>query len=232
MPANDLAVSVSDAMQTRRSVRAFTRQAVDPALLRPILTTAQRAPSGGNLQPWQATLLTGEAWQRVQDAVAARIALGGAGREPEYAIYPEGLAPPWENRRREVGEALYASLDIPRENKAGRMAQFMHNFKGFGAPVMLFLHCSRNMGPPQWSDMGMWLQSVMLLCVEAGLATCPQECWSLYGATIRREIGVGDDQILFSGLAIGYADAAHAVNIWPVPRAPLDEAVSWQGFEP
>ena len=231
MPANDPAISVSEAMQARRSVRAFTDQPVDAALLRQILATAQRAPSGGNLQPWQATVLTGAPWQRVQDAVAARIAMGGTGREPEYGIYPAGLIDPWENRRREVGEALYASLELPRDNKIGRMMQFVQNFKGFGAPVMLFLHCSRIMGPPQWSDMGMWLQSVMLLAVEAGLATCPQECWAMYGATIRRELGLGDDQILFCGLAIGYADAAHPVNIWPVPRIDLDEAVTWQGFD-
>src|SRR3546814_2474542 len=54
----------------------------------------------------------------------------------------------------------------------------MDNYRGFDAPVMLFLHCSRIMGPPQWSDMGMWLQSVMLLLVEHGLASCPQECRS------------------------------------------------------
>ena len=127
---------------------------------------------------------------------------------------------PWTDRRFGVGEALYASLGIPREDKRGRLAQFMDNYRGFGAPVMLFLHCSRIMGPPQWADMGMWLQSVMLLLVEHGLASCPQECWAMYGATVRRTIGLGDDQILFTGLAIGYADEDAAVNQWPVPRAP------------
>lgn len=231
MPVNDDARTVTGAMNARRSVRAFTDQPVDAGLLRQILTLAQRAPSGGNLQPWQATVVTGGAWQSVQHAVAAQIARGGAGREPEYAIYPEGLTDPWENRRRDVGEALYNSLAIPRDDRAGRMTQFMHNFTGFGAPAMLFLHCSRIMGPPQWADMGMWLQSVMLLCVEAGLATCPQECWSMYGATVRHALGLGDDQILFSGLAIGHADLAHAVNQWPVARVALEEAIDWQGFD-
>lgn len=174
--------------------------------------------------------MTGAPWQAVQDAVAEHIALGAAGTEPEYDIYPPGLIDPWATRRRNVGEALYASLGIPREDKAGRMAQFMNNYRGFGAPVMLFLHCARTMGPPQWSDMGMWLQSVMLLLVEAGLASCPQECWAMYGATVRRMLELGDDQILFSGLAIGYADDTQPVNRWPVPRAELDEVIIWQGF--
>ncbi|OWQ97741.1 nitroreductase [Sphingopyxis witflariensis] len=231
MPVTDtLSLSVTETLNRRRSVRAFTDRAVDPALLRDIFTAAQRAPSGGNLQPWQATVLTGEPWQAMKDAVAARIAMGREGHEPEYDIYPKGLTEPWEARRFGVGEGLYAALGIPREDKAGRLARFMENYRGFGAPVMLFLHCSRIMGPPQWSDMGMWLQSVMLLLVEAGLASCPQECWAMYGATVRRTLALDDGQILFTGLAIGYADEDAAVNQWPVPRAPLDEVIDWQGF--
>lgn len=228
MPATD--TSVTDALNARRSVRAFTDQPVDPALLREIFAAAQRAPSGGNLQPWQATVLTGEPWQAVKDAVAARIAMGREGQEPEYDIYPPALTEPWTDRRFGVGEALYASLGIPREDKAARLARFMDNYRGFGAPVMLFLHCSRIMGPPQWADMGMWLQSVMLLLVEHGLASCPQECWAMYGRAVRRTLGLDDGQILFTGLAIGYADTQAAVNRWPVPRASLDEVIDWQGF--
>ncbi|WP_428631431.1 nitroreductase [Sphingopyxis sp.] len=233
MPATDTPITdkgVTAALHQRRSVRKFTDQAVDPALLRDIFAAAQRAPSGGNLQPWQATVLTGAPWQAVKDAVAARLAMGREGYQPEYDIYPKGLTDPWEARRFGVGEGLYAALGIPREDKAGRLAQFVENYRGFGAPVMLFLHCSRIMGPPQWSDMGMWLQSVMLLLVEAGLASCPQECWAMYGATVRQTLALGDDQILFTGLAIGYAEQSAAVNQWPVPRVSPDEAIDWQGF--
>src|SRR3546814_13264186 len=95
---------------------------------------------------------------------------------------------------------------------------------------MLYLHCSRIMGRPQWADMGMWLQSVMLLLVERGLASCPQECWAMYGGTVRATLGLGDDQILFSGLAIGYADEAALVNKWPVPRVDLEEEIDRTGF--
>lgn len=228
MPVTD--ISVTQALHQRRSVRAFSDRAVDPALLKEIFAAAQRAPSGGNLQPWQVTVLTGEPWQAVKDAVGVRVAMGREGYEPEYDIYPKGLTEPWEARRFGVGEGLYAALGIPRDNKAGRLAQFVENYRGFGAPVMLFLHCSRIMGPPQWSDMGMWLQSVMLLLVEHGLASCPQECWAMYGATIRRTLRLDDGQILFTGLAIGYADDDAAVNQWAVPRAPLDEVIDWQGF--
>lgn len=223
-------LSVSTAIEQRRSVRAFQDRPVNKALLQDILTKAQRAPSGGNLQPWQAVVVAGDKWSDVKQAVAARIAMGRDGQEPEYDIYPRGLIDPWESRRFGVGEGLYASIGIPREDRAARLGQFMDNYKGFGAPVMLFVHCSRIMGPPQWSDMGMWLQSLMLLAVEAGLTTCPQECWAMYGKTVRNTLGLDDGQILFTGLAIGYADEDAPINNWPVPRADIDEVIDWQGF--
>jgi nitroreductase len=224
-------MTVAEALNKRRSVRAFTDRPVDAAAVRRCLELAQRAPSGGNLQPWQAVIVTGAPWQRVKDAVAARLAMGADGTQMEYAIYPEILPDPLKARRFGVGEALYAALGIPRENKMGRMMQFAQNYQGFGAPMMLFLHTARTMGPPQWSDMGMWLQSLMLLLTEAGIDSCAQECWAAYGATVREQIGLGDDQILFCGLAIGHADAAHPVNNWPVPRVPIDDVIRWDGFD-
>lgn len=224
-------MSVAAALNARRSVRAFTDQPVDVALLRDALAMAQRAPSGGNLQPWNAVVVTGALWAALKSAVAARLAMGPAGYEPEYTIYPNDLVEPWRSRRFGVGEALYAALDIPRSDKAARQLQFSANFSGFNAPLMLFVHCHRQMGPPQWSDMGMWLQSLMLLLTESGLGTCAQECWAMVGATIRRELDIPEDHLLFCGLAIGHTDTANPVNTWPVPRAALDEVVQWRGFD-
>jgi nitroreductase len=109
MPATDtLSLSVTESLHRRRSVRAFTGEPVDPAVLEAVFAAAQRAPSGGNLQPWQATLVTGAAWQTVQDAVAARIAMGREGYQAEYDIYPKGLTDPWDSRRFGVGSGAGA----------------------------------------------------------------------------------------------------------------------------
>lgn len=223
-------ITVTAAMRDRRSVRAFTDQPVDPALLRTILDTAQRAPSGGNVQPWQVSVLTGDALAAMIAAVGQRLAMGPAGSQPEYQIYPDPTPDPWMARRYGVAYAMYESLGIAREDKMGRAMAMANNFKAFGAPVLLFVHCQRFMGPPQWADMGIWLQSVMLLCREAGLDTCPQEAWANFGQTVRDQLGLGDDQILYTGLAIGHADWSAPVNNFPVDRAPLDEVVSWHGF--
>jgi nitroreductase len=81
----------------------------------------------------------------------------------------------------------------------------------------------RNHGPPQWSDCGMYLQSVMLLLREAGLDSCPQECWAIYPKTVQAFLGVPEDYMLFTGMSIGYKDANDPVNSFVPNRAALDE---------
>ncbi len=224
-------MNVTEAVTSRRSIRQFLDTPVSREVLERVLTTAQRAPSGGNVQPWNAIILTGEPLKTLIDAVQARIAANPQDRDDEYTIYPENLQEPYRSRRFGVGEAMYAALDIPRENRLGRLMQFAANFRAFDAPVLMMIHCPRNMGPPQWSDMGMWLQTIMLLLREEGLDSCAQEAWSVYAQTIKSMLGISDDDdILFCGMGIGYRDPTAPINNFDVLRAPLDEVIEWRGF--
>ena len=223
-------MTVTQAVTSRRSIRAFQDRPVDPAVLRQVLETAQRAPSGGNTQPWNAVLLTGDPLAALFAKVTEVLPQGRAAFAPEYHVYPPELEGAYEARRVGVGEAMYAALDIPRDNKMGRLAWFARNFQGFGAPVLMLVHTPKYMGPPQWSDIGMWLQTVMLLLREQGLDSCAQEAWAVFSKQIRECVDIPEDHIFFCGMAIGWGDRAHPVNQFPVARAPLDEAVRWEGF--
>ncbi|MGN6496454.1 MAG: nitroreductase [Tsuneonella sp.] len=223
-------MSVSEAVATRRSVRAFLDRPVDAGTIERVLEKAQRAPSGGNVQPWHAVVLSGEPLANLLEAVAGVFPQGRAAHSPEYAIYPPELDGVYEQRRRGVGEDMYGALEIPREDKPKRLAWFANNFRAFGAPVLMLVHTPRYMGPPQWADVGMWLQSVMLLLREDGLDSCPQEAWAVYNRQIREVVELPDDHIFFCGLAIGWRDPAAAVNQFPVARAPLGEVVRFAGF--
>lgn len=226
-----MTLNVTEAVASRRSIRAFTDQPVDQAVLRRVLEKAQRAPSGGNVQPWNAIVMTGEPLRALVERVAQVAPQGRKAMTPEYAIYPEGLDGPYEERRVGVGEAMYDALGIAREDKAARLGWFLKNFRAFDAPVLMLVHMPRYMGPPQWSDVGMWLQTVMLLLREEGLDSCPQEAWSVFGEAIRASAPIPDDHVFFCGLGIGHRDPSAPVNSFPVPRAPLEEAVKWQGFD-
>lgn len=224
-------MDVSTAVESRRSVRKFLPDPVPQDLLRRVLEKAQRAPSGGNTQPWNAIVATGEPLRRLTAAVAELFPQGRAAHAPEYHVYPPELTGVYEQRRFGVGETMYAALGIPREDKKGRLGQFMANFRAFDAPVLMLVHTPRYMGPPQWSDIGMWLQTVMLLLCEEGLDSCAQEAWAVYSPQIRANFAIPEDHIFFCGLAIGRRDPDAAINSFAVPRAPLNEAISFEGFE-
>ncbi|MDE2435288.1 MAG: nitroreductase [Sphingomonadales bacterium] len=223
-------MNVSEAVATRRSIRAFLDRPVDTAVLRRVLEKAQNSPSGGNTQPWNAALLTGEPLARLLAHVAQVVPQGRAAFAPEYNVYPPELEGRYETSRFGVGEALYAALAIPREDKASRLMWFARNFQAFGAPVLMLIHTPRYMGPPQWADIGMWLQTVALLLREEGLDSCMQEAWAVYQKQIRECVEIPEDHIFFCGMAIGWGDREAEVNRFPVPRVGLDDSVRWEGF--
>ncbi len=223
-------MNVSDAVASRRSIRQFLDQPVDPAVLRRVLEKAQNAPSGGNTQPWNAVMLTGEPLARLKALIADTIPQGLAAYSAEYPIYPAELEGRYAQSRFGVGEAMYAALEIPREDKDSRQDIFRNNFRAFGAPVLMLVHTPRYMGLPQWSDIGMWLQTVLLLLREEGLDSCAQEAWAIYQKQIREATQIPEDHIFFCGVAIGWGDRTAAVNTFPVPREPLDNVVRWEGF--
>lgn len=215
-------MKVSEAVAARRSVRGFLDTPVDPGLLHAVVAGAARAPSGGNLQPWHVDVLTGEPLARLKAIMAEKLA-AGAMESAHYAIYPPALARPYKDRRFEVGMALYGAMGIARDDHDGRNRQFRGNFDFFGAPAALFCTVNRAMGPPQWSDLGMYLQSVMLLAVEAGLATCAQECWAMYPDTVGAFLDLPPERMVFCGMAIGYEDASAPANALRSARAPEAE---------
>lgn len=216
-------MSVSEAVATRRSVRGFLDTPVADDLIREILTKAARAPSGGNLQPWHIYAVRGAKLAELKTLMSQRIQEMPTGEPTEYDIYPKTLTDPYRQRRFDVGEGMYAAIGIPRDNKIGRMMWFARNFNFFNAPLALFCYVDRNHGPPQWSDCGMYLQSVMLLLREAGLDSCPQECWAIYPKTIQSFLGAPETHMLFTGMSIGYKDNNEPANNFVPGRAALEE---------
>ena len=223
-------MNVSEAVASRRSIRAFLDRPVDHAVLRRVLEKAQAAPSGGNTQPWNAVMVTGDVLDKLVGHVADTIPQGLAAYSAEYPIYPAELEGRYATSRFGVGEAMYAALEIPREDKDSRQDVFRNNFRAVGAPVLMLVHTPRYMGLPQWSDIGMWLQTVLLLLREEGLDSCAQEAWAIYQKQIREVVAIPEDHIFFCGVAIGWGDRAAPVNTFPVPRVNIDEAVRWEGF--
>ena len=219
--------SVSEALDTRLTCRAFLNKEINKDIIFDILDKARRAPSGGNLQPWKVWAISGDPLKKFKNEIREKALENPRGEGTEYKIYPPDLKNPYEQRRRDVGEGMYHALDIPRDDKAARIAQVMKNFNFFGAPVGLFCFIDKGMGPPQWSDLGMFLQTFMLLAKEIGLDTCAQEAWSMKQDSIRQFLKLDEEMILFCGMAIGYKNPDAPINDLKSTRRHLDE---WATF--
>jgi nitroreductase len=156
-------------------------------------------------------------------AAAARLQESPRGDPMEYDVYPAELWEPFRSRRFASGEALYQALGIERDNKLGRLVQFANNFRFFGAPVGLIFVIDRRLGSPQWADLGIYMQTLMLLAVERGLDTCAQESWAALGKTVHAHLGVPDEMMVFAGMALGKRDHDHAVNTCRTAREPFED---------
>jgi nitroreductase len=222
-------VEVSVAVDTRMSCRAFLPTPVPVETVRGILERARRAPSGGNLQPWHVHVLVGPALAAFRASIERRLETHPRGEGAEYDVYPHELVEPYRSRRYKCGEDLYATIGVPREDKPARLKQFARNYRFFDAPVGLFICVDRRMGPPQWSDVGMYIQTIMLLAREQGLHTCAQEAWAVWHAAVAEFVALPPELMLFCGLALGHRDEAAPINTLRTDRAELGEHVVWHG---
>lgn len=222
-------MKVSDALDGRLSVRAFLDRPVPQDLLRVLLAGAARSPSGGNLQPWFVHVVEGAAMVRLKALMQRRLAEQPGGEGTEYAVYPQRLDEPYRSRRFKCGEDLYATIGIGRGDKPARLRQFARNFDFFGAPAGLFLSIDRQMGPGQWADLGMFLQSILLLAREFGLDSCAQEAWAMWPGTIGAFLGLPAGHMLFCGVALGYRDPAAPINSLRTERAALEDFARFIG---
>lgn len=218
---------VAEAVATRRSIRAFTDKAVPLETIRHVLDQARMAPSGCNFQPWEAIVLTGAPLEKLQ----ARLLASQPDDPLEYDFSAPGQHEKYQSRLRAVGAQMYGAMNIGRDQADMRDAFTRVNMLSFGAPVLLLAHFPKFMKEPQWSDVGMWLQTIMLLLRGEGLDSCSQEYMGVYGRTIKAELGLPDDTMLFCGLAIGWRDAESPVNGFERERVPLDEQISFLGFQ-
>ncbi|WP_432470246.1 nitroreductase [Amphritea sp. HPY] len=224
-------LSVTEALTTRKSVRVFDDKPVPQSLLREILALAGRSASGGNVQPWKVDVLTGDALKQLAGTVQGFIQNSGGKTEPEFPTYPNKMADPYHERRGTCGEVMYEALGIARDDKMKRIMQTMKNYDFFGAPVGIILSMEREMGQPQCLDIGIYMQSIMLLAKERGLDTCPQVSWTVFPQPVREALGLDDNMKIMAGICLGYKAEDQPVNELSQARAELSDYVTFRGFE-
>ena len=226
-------LTVADAITSRMSVRAFTKESVSKATITKLLNISARAPSGTNTQPWKAYVLQDQALADLCAKVCAAYDSIAANPELEkeyqagYDYYPTKWFSPYIDRRRENGWGLYGLLGITKGDKAKMHTQHRKNFEAFGAPVCIFFTIDKELGRGSMLDYGMFLQNLMVAARGEGLDTCPQAAWNHYTKIILPFIGAKENEMLVCGMALGYADKTDIVNTFHTPRVSAEEFTTW-----
>lgn len=218
--------SVSKALKTRITTRAFMDRPVPPEILRKIFKKARRAPSGGNLQPWNVHVMTGKPLNDFRTEVIGKVMKGDMEKET-FSPYPSPLWEPMRSWRYKLGEDMYALLGIPKDDKPARLRQVAQNFLFFGAPVGILITGDKRLEVPQYYDIGIYLQTIMLLAREQGLHTAPQGAWRSFPDSIKKHTNHPDAQHVLVGMSMGYADPDASVNDLVSDRAELHELVKF-----
>ncbi len=229
-------MKLDDAIRERKSVRAFKSDPVSKEVLSEILTTALRAPSWSNVQPWEFAVATGDKLAEI-NRVYIEKATAAEPSQPEVAA-PRGFSEPYDTRRRVVGRALFEVLGIERDDRDKRTWWGRQGLTLFGAPVVLYLLTGRDFyhqdgGTNVWPvfDCGLVAENIMLLALEHGLGTIPAIQAVMYPEVLRKTLAIADSSLIVLGIGIGYEDKTSALSPFRSGREPLDGITSWHGFD-
>ena len=217
---------VNEAIIKRRSVRAYTDQTVEQELIEKIFTQAQQSPSNCNTQPWHVVVVSGKARDDIEQAMMSEI-MSGAAPSPHFTPGDYQLKDQYRKRQIECAIALYDSMDIKKEDKKERQELMGRNWQFFGAPHAAFFSMPKDMSEINAVDMGIYLQSLMLLMTQYGLASCPQGALAMFTNAIWELANIPDNNAIMFGLSFGYADTDHRINQFDVGRTELSNSVEF-----
>ncbi|HEY4343854.1 MAG TPA: nitroreductase [Parvibaculum sp.] len=220
---------IDEALRARKSVRAFKPDPVPLELLREILELATRAPSGTNIQPWKVHVVSGDVRRRLEAEVLAHRETNPVDAAAEFPRTSKRKEP-YTSRMRKLGKDMYSLIGIPKGDQSANWAQWGRNYKFFDAPVGLIFTIDKDLDAMSFLDIGMFIQSLMLVAKARGLDTCAQGAWNNYWAATRRVLNVPEDEYIICGVSLGYEDTSSPVNTLVSEREPLETFATFHGF--
>ncbi len=221
-------MKIIEAIEKRRSIRAFKPDPVPKEIIEKILNTALRSPSYTNSQPWEIIVVTGEKREELSRELV-KLAEMEEPIQPDIPK-PSSWPPIIKERIDEHFRRRHQTLGIEEDDKKRKKALRIENFRFFGAPSVIFLFQDKSL--PLWSifDMGAFAMAIMLSALEFGLHTCPQGSLTDYSPVIKKVLGIPKDKRLIIGISIGYPDWSAKINEYISSRVSLNEITKWIGF--
>jgi nitroreductase len=220
-------MDISEAINQRKSIRAFKSDPVPPDTLKQILEEALRAPSWANTQPWEFAVATGKPLDAIRAGFLEKGLTSPSPDVPRPPEFPERYA------------ARVRVLD--RQNRLVTQKDWdsrrIQNFRHFGAPAVIYLLTRREFyyqtkGLNVWAlyDCGAVAENILLLATKHGLGTVVQAQAAVYPDVLRKVLDIPESRIILLGIAIGYPDWENPLNQFRTEREPLESIATWHGF--
>jgi len=215
-------MDIGDALNTRRTVRAFYERKVGKKTVEEMLALASSAPSALNLQPWEVVVVAGDEKERLSKVVLKAYGErkipcgpGAVKRMPQeyYARQREalGVMEPY------INEAGYGFEEFINEGSCSF----------YDAPVAVLVFLDDSHSKRRMICIGVFLAYLLLAAHSLGLGTCPIGIINPYGNEIREFLDIPDEKELMLGIAIGYPDEDSPVNRIRTDRVDLNRTVRW-----
>jgi nitroreductase len=228
-------MDVVEAINRRKSIRAFKSDPVPKEILGEIMELALRAPSYDNTQPWEFAIVTGKKLEEIRQSFVEKAAAEDP--NPDIPLVRE-FPQPYDTRRRVLGRKVLELKGIKREDKEKRIWWGLQGLRSFEAPCVIYIYIDRSFYQQGdtlniWPvfDSGLVAENVMLLAAAHGLGSVAQIQAVLYPDVLRKVLGIPDSKLIVLGIAVGYPDWDDPVNQLRSEREPLDNASTWHGFD-
>ena len=219
-------MTVIESLKKRKSVRAFTNKEVEVEKIETIFEAAILCPTGVNMQPFEVCVVSGDKKLEIENKMIKAFD-NNQKEKMDYQYYPLEWVETFKSRRQEMGLLLYSTLDIKKEDKQRQIEQWKANYKAFGAPTVIYFFMDSSLEKGSYIDYGIFLQSIMLVATELGLATCPMASLTEFPTIVKNELNIPKDKILVCGMAIGYEDETAIINSFKTQRIKLEEFIKF-----
>ena len=222
-------MDILEAIQSRKSIRGFKPDPVPEEILREIIEIGTRAPSGLNTQPWEIAVVTGKVLDNISNGnVEKLVSEAPSTREIPSKPY-EGK---YRQRQVELAIKLFEAMNITREDKEKRAEWQQKGYRFFDAPAAIILSVDKSLNElPAQFNLGLITQTICLAALHFGLGTCIEYQGITYPEVVREFTDIPESKRISVGIAIGYPDWDFPANNTVSKREPVDEIVTWYGFD-
>lgn len=215
-------MDVLEAIQTRHSVRDFLPTPVPKETVMKILEIATRSPSGGNGQPWELFVASGETMERIRQAYRQRA------QEAAAPSRPAGPPPPpfIQERMATIRRERMALLGLDPEDPASERVFREWGARLFGVPTLVVVCMHESLS--SYLDLGLLVQSICLAAQGLGVDSLIAGAFIAHQDVLRQELEIPEDLKIVIGVGLGYANPANPINTYRSPRRPITEVVRYK----